>query len=132
MAAAIHSAKHLFSILQHVLVDQRGPRLRLNALVRRALHDWIEVAQALANHPIPLSSLVPMAPTSIGASAAPKAGMGGFWLPTEWNPSPHPPLAWRAPFLPTIQRHLVCLWFFFMKNHVPLCNLCAMHEFFFF
>jgi hypothetical protein len=25
MAAAIHSAKHLFSILQHVLADQMGP-----------------------------------------------------------------------------------------------------------
>jgi hypothetical protein len=37
MAPALHSTCYLFSILQHVLVDQQSTRLRLNNLVRQSL-----------------------------------------------------------------------------------------------
>jgi hypothetical protein len=54
MAAALHSTQYLFSILQHVLVDQQGSRLRINQLVRQALQDWLTIAQDMAAHPVPL------------------------------------------------------------------------------
>lgn len=107
MAAALHSTKHLFSILQHALVDQAGHRLRITPLIRRSLQDWVDIASTLAEHPMPLAALVPMAPTSVGATDASKQGMGGFWLPTTMRPDSHPPMVWRAPFTPDIQARLV-------------------------
>ncbi len=106
MAPALHSKKYLFSILHHVLVDQRGSRLRINNLVRRSLRDWLALATDVLDHPVPLAHLVPMPPTFLGATDASKAGMGGFWLPTTLHP-PCSPLVWRAPFSSNIQRALV-------------------------
>jgi hypothetical protein len=48
MASAIQGARFLFSVLQHVLVDQPGPRIRLSALVKTALRDWLHLATTLA------------------------------------------------------------------------------------
>jgi hypothetical protein len=45
MAMALHSAKYMFSILQHALVDQRGRRLRLNKLVSATIADWLQLAK---------------------------------------------------------------------------------------
>jgi hypothetical protein len=91
MTTALHSAKHLFCILQHVLIDQPGPRIRLTNLVRQALQDWQQLATSTANFPVPLASLVPSAPTFLGATDASKAGMGGFWIPTTLHTAPPPP-----------------------------------------
>jgi hypothetical protein len=106
MVAALHSTKYLFSILQHVLVDQRGHRLRINQLVRQSLHDWLAIANSLALQPVSLISLVPTAPTLLGATDASQAGMGGFWAPTNLHFTSQP-IVWRAPFPPSLQRAVV-------------------------
>jgi hypothetical protein len=106
MAAALHSAKHMFSILQHVLTDQRGRRLRLNTLVRQTLHDWVALAQETTTTPVPLTSLVPTAPTFLGATDASKTGMGGFWLPSSITAPDTPPIVWRAAFPDALQHRL--------------------------
>jgi hypothetical protein len=105
MAAALHSTQYLFSILQHVLVDQQATRIRINQLVRQALRDWLTIAQDMATHPVPLAHLVPRAPTFLGATDASKSGMGGFWAPTMIHPQCNP-ILWRAPFPMAIQRAL--------------------------
>ncbi len=89
MAPALHSTKYLLSILQHVLIDQRSPRLRLNKLVKQTLREWVSIAQEIALHPVPLASMVPMPPTLIGATDASKEGMGSFWAPTTLSPPQH-------------------------------------------
>jgi hypothetical protein len=106
MTATLHSAKHLFSILQHTLVDQQGPRLHLMQLIQQALHDWQHLATNTTSCPVPLSSLVPTAPTSIGTTDASKAGMGGFWIPTMLHHTPPAPVVWHALFPTTITHHL--------------------------
>jgi len=106
MATALYSAKHLFSILQHALADQPGPRIRLTPLLHQALADWDHLAATTATHPVPLASLVPIAPTFVGATDASKAGMGGFWLPTTINTRSTPPIVWRAPFPTSISDRL--------------------------
>jgi hypothetical protein len=82
MAPALHSTRYLFLILQHVLVDQRYKRVRLNQLVKQLLKDWAAIAQQVSTVPIPLADLVPMPPDFIGATGASQDGMGSFWVAT--------------------------------------------------
>jgi hypothetical protein len=107
MVAALHSTKHLFSILQHVLVDQPGPQLHLSPLIKQSLHDWLNIATASSAHPVPLASLVPMAPMAIGATDASKAGMGGFWWPLPTQAMAVHPIACQSPFPEPVQAALV-------------------------
>ena len=107
MVNALHSSRYLFSILQHALSDHSAKRLRLNKLIKCALHDWLQLATSAARIPAPIAALVPTAPHAIGATDACAAGMGGFWLPTAIHPTPFPPMIWRAPFPPTVGQHLV-------------------------
>jgi hypothetical protein len=92
MAAAIQGGKYLFSILQHVLVDQpQAKRLRLNQLTKHALCDWLALATTITEHPVPIASLVPQAPAYIALVDASAQGIGGVWIPTQWTTTPHPP-----------------------------------------
>jgi hypothetical protein len=107
MATAIQGAKYLFSILQHVLVDQpQGTRLRLSPLVRHSLQDWSTLASSLHNTPTLITTLVPRAPHYVGAVDASRAGIGSFWIPTTYSPD-HPPLAFCIPFPPSIANRLI-------------------------
>jgi hypothetical protein len=56
MAAALKGARYLFSILQHALVDQNGPRIRVNALLRQSLQDWLQLASSIEEHPVPIAT----------------------------------------------------------------------------
>jgi hypothetical protein len=103
IALAIPSAKYLFSIMQHALVDQPGPRIRLNAMLQHSLTDWKHLLTSLLQ-PVSLHHLVPTAPTSIAACDASKDGMGEFVLPLTPQGTP---MAWRAPFPPDLQQQLV-------------------------
>lgn len=85
MAMAIRGAKHLFSVLQHVLSDTTSKRLRLSPLVRAALNDWDQLAQELQIRPMPIACLVPHAPSYLGAVDASADGCGGFWLATKFG-----------------------------------------------
>lgn len=108
MAVALHSTKYFFSILQHAMVDQHGPRIRINNLVHQSLQDWLTIASNIAYQPVLLSQLVPAASTFIGATGASKEGMDGFWFPTSSALQPPPaPIIWCAPFPPSIQAALV-------------------------
>jgi hypothetical protein len=107
MSTAIKGASYLFSILQHVLVDQpTARRLRLSSLVRRSLEDWQQIATSLATNPVPIASLVPRPPHYIGSVDASGFGVGGFWVPTSIGALTRP-LLFRYPFPPYIQQQLV-------------------------
>ncbi len=107
MATAIKGAIYLFSLLQHVLVDQqRSLRLRLRPLTKAALADWGSLADSLATCPVPISSLVPTAPHYIGAVDASGFGIGGYWLPTSLG-TLQAPIVFRAPLPPDLAaRHV--------------------------
>jgi hypothetical protein len=108
MAQAIPGARYLFSILQHLLVDQpTSPRLRLGRLVKQSLQDWAHLAADLARVPTPIQSLVPNPPSFVGAVDASAAGLGGFWIPTPYYKDACHPIIFRLPFTPEIQSHLV-------------------------
>jgi hypothetical protein len=77
VALVIPSAKYLFSIMQHALIDQPGPRIRLNAVLKHSITDWKNLLTSLLQ-PVSLHHLVPTAPTSIAACDASKDGMGGL------------------------------------------------------
>jgi hypothetical protein len=91
MVPAIHSSKYHFSILQQALADQRQGRIRLSALVKAALTEWLQIAAALETNPAPLTLLVLAVPMAVGASDACAEGMGGFWLPTDLHNNPFQP-----------------------------------------
>jgi hypothetical protein len=103
IALAIPSAKYLFSLMQHALVDQPGPRIRLNSLLKHSLADWQHLLTSLLQ-PVSLHHLVPVAPTSMAACDASKEGMGGFVLPLT---RPSKPQAWRVPFAQEVKDLLV-------------------------
>jgi hypothetical protein len=107
MATAIRGASYLFSILQHVLVDQPNTsRLRLPPLVKSSLADWQLLARSLAVYPVPITSLVPRAPSYVAAVDASGQGCGGIILPTRLSPVTTP-LAFRWPFPLHIVQQLV-------------------------
>ena len=107
MSTAIKGASYLFSILQSVLTDQpNATRVRLSPLVHNALHDWRELANTLASHPVPIASLVPRAPAFIGAVDASQQGIGGFWVPTRFGHMDQP-IAFRYAFPTDIQSRLI-------------------------
>ncbi len=107
MAMAVRGASYLFSILQHVLVDQpNASRVRLNPLVHAALADWCHLAATLATNPVPITTLVPRAPSYVGAVDASQQGLVGFWISSRFGHHPQP-TAFRHPFPPNIQAQLV-------------------------
>ena len=106
MATAIQGARFLFSILQHVLKDQKGPRLKLTALIKAALNDWKHLASTLHDVPVPICHVVPTAPHYLAATDASKQGMGGVWFPTNLTTDAQPCI-WRYRFDDAIQSRLV-------------------------
>jgi hypothetical protein len=83
MAVAIPGARYLFSILQHLLVEQpHATQLRLGTLVKESLQDWSTLASTLSQQPTPIQSLIPAPPSFLGAVDTSGSGLGGFWLPT--------------------------------------------------
>ena len=107
MSAAIRGAKFLFSILQHVLVDQpHSARLRLSPLVHASLDDWKNLASHLAATPMPITALVPQAPSYVGAVDASGTSCGGFWMPSKYGHLPQP-IAFRLSFPNHIAAQLV-------------------------
>jgi hypothetical protein len=108
MAHAIPGTRYLFSILQHLLVDQPNyDHLRLGALVKQSLQDWAYLVADLAKVPTLIQSLVPNPPSFIGAIDASGTGLGGFWIPTPYYSDECQPIIFRLPFPPEIQSRLV-------------------------
>jgi len=105
MTLALHSSAHLFSVLQHVL-QGTSRKVRIPKVAHQALQDWQDMAQNIAQHPVPITSLVPHAPHYVSTSDASQDGMGGMWLPTRLIPDGQP-CVWRAPFHPNIKTNLV-------------------------
>jgi len=106
MSVALPGARYLFSILQSLLVDQpSSKRLRLHPLVHTALQDWQHLANHITSIPLPIASLVPQAPSYIGAVDASGDGLGGFWVATTHGRSV--PIAFRVPLPQHISTKLV-------------------------
>jgi hypothetical protein len=98
MAPVICGASYLFSILQHILVDQlNASGLCLGPLVHLALHDWQTLALTLHTHPTPITALTPCAPCYLGPVDASGLGLGGFWIPSTFG-HPFHPFVFRHPF----------------------------------
>lgn len=62
---ALHSAKFLCSILQNQLVSVNSCRFCLHGLTRQALRGWEILIQTLHDNPVPISTLVPHARSTI-------------------------------------------------------------------
>jgi len=106
MALALHSSKYLFSVLQTPLQRSTTRRCRLNSFLKQSLRGWIFVLNSLADHPIPIATLVPQAPHYWAATDASSQGLGGFWLPTTLVPDGQP-VAWRLALPPDLKARLV-------------------------
>jgi len=87
---ALHSAKYLFSILQHQLISVTSSWFHINNLTRQALQEWVRLIQTLRDNPVPISTLVPHTPHYWAATDASLHGMGGFWLPAMTAPDTQP------------------------------------------
>jgi hypothetical protein len=98
---ALYGATHLFSILQHTLTQAKDPRLRLTALVKAVLRDWLLLATTASQYPVPIHTLVPRQPTCIAAADASRDGMGGFWMTADQN------ILWRTTFPLPIRDQLI-------------------------
>jgi hypothetical protein len=104
MTLALHSSNLLFSLLQHLLKGHRR-RMRIPKLAKLALLDWQHMLSTLAEHPMPITSLVPHAPHYYGATDASADDMGGWWVPTTLSTDSHPTI-WRQPFPDNIRQAL--------------------------
>jgi hypothetical protein len=98
---ALYGAKHLFSLLQHALSTAKGTRIRLTPIIHATLTAWKMLATTATQHPVPLFTVVPRRPDTIGAVDASKTGMGGFFI-TQTTAA-----IWRAPLPTPIQTTLV-------------------------
>jgi len=106
MSTAIRGAKYLFSMLQHVLIDQRKQRIRLHPNIKATLNDWSEMAHSMSTHPVPIAALIPKAPSYVGAVDASGEGCGGIWLATHFG-CLQQPLVFRWPFPTSVSSLLV-------------------------
>jgi hypothetical protein len=105
MATAIPGAKHQFSLLQNVLVDQpNAKRVRLNPIVHASIQGWLSLATTLTSNPQPISALVPANPEFIGAVDASGQGLGGFWIS---NTNTTHNIIFRHQFPPAIAAELI-------------------------
>jgi hypothetical protein len=105
MTLALHSSALLFSALQNLLRSDRR-RMRIPALARAFLQDWMHMATAATSNPVPITSLVPHAPHYIGATDASKDGMGGWWVPTSLAQDTQP-YVWRQAWPTNVARNIV-------------------------
>jgi hypothetical protein len=106
MSTAIRGAKFLFSMLQSVLTEQKGKRLRIHHNAKAALQDWSYMASLLQQHPVPIATLVPKAPSNVGAVDASGSGCGGFWIDTQYGHLDQP-IVFRWEFPANLQQLLV-------------------------
>jgi hypothetical protein len=103
---AIRGATYLFSILHSLLTDNpTASRLRLHPHIQAALCDWHHLTTHMADNPVPITSLMPCAPSTIGCVDASGEGIGGFWLPTCYGSTP--PTVFHLAFPPHIKTQLV-------------------------
>ncbi len=103
---AIHSAKYLFSVLQHALTATTGRRIRLNAITKATLATWLQLFNSAHQTPVPITHLIPQAPHYYSAVDASSYGMGGFWVPTTLA-THHQPIAWRFQWDPQVRNRLI-------------------------
>jgi hypothetical protein len=102
MSPALPGSRGLFSILQHSLRHATQHRVRVTPHVWDMAADFRAIADSLHRRPTRLRELVPTTPTYIGACDACQQGMGGVWFEAA-----SPPILWRQPFPPLVQRELV-------------------------
>jgi hypothetical protein len=103
MALALSGANYHFLLLQNALIQQRGARIRITALLRQALKDWEALTLQLAT-PRALLSVVPRAPHVVTGCDASLNGMGGWlWLPESTGMV----YLWNHPFPPAIRCQVV-------------------------
>jgi len=106
MVPAIHSSQYLLSPLYHLLLNNHTRRMRLTALTKSTLSDWLQLLATLCHHAVPIASLVPQPPHVYAATDASKDGMGGYWLTTTLE-ADNAPTAWRYQWPDTLPPCLI-------------------------
>ena len=102
VSIAIPGSAGLFSALQLALNEAQQNRVKVTKHLRRHIHDFAKLAADLCSRPTHLAEIVAEAPSSIGATDAARAGMGGVFFDHEGTP-----FVWRHPFDDDIQDDLI-------------------------
>ena len=84
------------------LNDAKQNRVKITKHLRRHIHDFAKLAADLCSRPTHLAEIVAEAPSSIGATDAARAGMGGIFFDHEGRP-----FVWRHPFNEDLQKDLI-------------------------
>ena len=83
MSLALPGAKHLFSHMQHALLQQKGGRLSLKKGVHAAISDFKWILRDIEARPTRIAELVPLLASAVGHHDASGEGAGGGWFPSE-------------------------------------------------
>ena len=83
MSLALPGAKHLFSHMQHALLQQKGGRLSLKKGVHAAISDFKWILRDIEARPTRIAELVPLLASAVGHHDASGAGAGGGWFPSD-------------------------------------------------
>lgn len=83
MSLALPGAKHLFSHMQHALLQQQGGRLSLKKGVHAAISDFKWILRDIETRPTRIAEIVPLLASAVGHHDASGKGAGGAWFPSE-------------------------------------------------
>jgi hypothetical protein len=103
---ALYGVTHLFSLLQHALVQCHSRRIYITHLLRETLHEWLTLTAQVSDNPTPLHRVIPTPPRYVGATDASVKGMRGWWTTSTTQHTLQNTL-WRAKFPPDVQDQLV-------------------------
>ncbi len=100
LVPGIPGSRGCFSFLQDAM-KHRSTRITVRGAVKTQLQTFLRLLQT-TDRPTHMEELVRGNPRHIGTVDAAKAGMGGVWFPEKG-----PPIVWRDPFIPEVQREMI-------------------------
>lgn len=111
MSLALPGSRHLFSHMQHALLQQKGGRLSLKKGVHAAISDFKWILRDIESRPTRIAELIPLLASAVGHHDASGAGSGGGWFPSDHLPPraghQHGPFIWRLQWPDYIVNQLI-------------------------
>ena len=111
MSLALPGARHLFSHMQHALLQQKGGRLSLKKGVHAAISDFKWILRDIESRPTRIAELVPLLASAVGHHDASGEGAGGGWFPSDHLPirdgHKRGPFVWRLKWPEHIVQQLI-------------------------
>ena len=111
MSLALPGSRHLFSHMQHALLQKQGGRLSLKRGVHAAISDFKWILRDIESRPTRIAELIPLLASAVGHHDASGAGSGGGWFPSEHLPPraghKHGPFIWRLKWPDFIVNQLI-------------------------